>query len=308
MKSRICVGALASLLPMFVLAQEPPVRAELSLSSPLGTARSGTPVVVELCYFNRTKDDLIVLDLIDPFLAVTSWKWESASGSRYVVSLADLHFLVLPEPGRPQEILIHSGESYKWYASIPTPSRFGNEPCTLCLSVTDPFRKRTDTAELRFKGSDAELRCVVDKLGPTWAQAAVLELYPTRDVFRQLAEANQMRIVEQCSKSGDRAADLILYARAITQKRDIARRWQGLENAPDEIRCLRNYLLFYPMQYNAGTPSDEDAEALLAAPKESLGRRADRTDQVPQEVLRSFRGSAHAAELLQRYIEPGTVT
>lgn len=273
MNYRFCVGVFAALLPACVFAQNAPVRAELSLSSPLETARSGTPVVVELGYVNRTTSDVVVLDLVDPFLAITSWKWESASGSRYGVSVKDLHFSVLPESARPQDVVIHAGERHTSYASIPTPPQFGDEAWMLGLTVFDPFRKRTDTAQLRFKGSDDGPRCVVDRLGLTWAQAAVLELYPTRGVLRQLAEMNKLSIVEQCSKAGDRTADLILYTQAITQRRDIAPHWKALETAPEEIKCLRNYLLFYPLQYTAGVLTDEDADAIVSSvsPQSPLG-------------------------------------
>jgi hypothetical protein len=121
-------------------------------------------------------------------------------------------------------------------------------------------------------GSDPKVTCAAEALGATWAQAAILQS-PREQVLRQLAGQNRFGLVEACSRKGDRAADLILFSKAILEKNRVAQYWKALDDAPDEIKCLRNYLLFLPLEHVRDLLTDNEAQMMIESlsPKAPLG-------------------------------------
>jgi hypothetical protein len=246
---------------------------ELDLKPLLPTGLAEIPVVVRLEYSNRSQEDVRVYELVDPFMDFISWRWEANNAPPYEVVVKDLH-MAIPSPVLPNTVTIKPGERRHWFFTIPTPSRFGpNVTWTLIATVRSlekrgEFRRVTTT----IIGRDAEVRATVAALGSTRAQAAVLE-WPRKGVILQLRQQSRMSVVNDGSHNGDRLADLILFSQALMEKKDVGRHWRGLEDAPEEIRCLRNYLMFLPLQYEYDAISEEEAEHITRSltPKSPLG-------------------------------------
>jgi hypothetical protein len=84
-------------------------------------------------------------------------------------------------------------------------------------------------------------------------------------VIARLLRENKMGTVEESSRQGDWAGDLILFSWALAERKDILRAWKRLESAPNEVKCLRNYLLFRPLAKTGGLITDDEARTLVAS-------------------------------------------
>lgn len=212
-------------------------------------ARAGIPVVVELVIANRTPDPQEVYALVDPYLILTNWEWLS-DGKEHVVRPLDLHFSVLPRPSPPRRLSIPASATMSWYFTIPTPEEFGDgAKWTLRSTIRAAFSPngRNIAQEATFVGNDLDPRLVAERIGSTFAQAGLLE-WPRQDVFVQLNRKGLIPEVERCFAEGDRQAEMMLFSHSLITGKGVLKFWQGLDNAPDEMLCLRNYLLLVALR------------------------------------------------------------
>ena len=251
---------LALLVPASATAQ---TSLELKLEPVLSTSLSGIPVVVQLTYRNGSQVNVETWPLRDGYMDWISWHWASDGRESYQVTLKDLHFGAIPAIGLGLKTIIKPGQKRGWYSTIPTPSKFG-DGVKWTLTATVKNLENPEEAQrvaATIVGRDPAVSVAADRLGASWAQAGLLE-WPRDDVMYQFTRDKKLGILEECSRKGDRAADLILFSRALYEKIGVVRRCQALEDAPDEIKCLRNYLLFRPLEDVRGVITEGEAEAI----------------------------------------------
>ena len=255
---------------------------QLELQPANETAIAGIPVVVRLQYSNHSEVNVEVYPLVDFYLGFVRWRWDAKEAAPYDVGMTDFHS-AMPGISLPQKVTLMPREKQFWYFTVPTPVAFGaGVKWTLTATVRDLAEPtKSKQAATTLIGRDPQIRLVSEALGNTGAQGALLDVHGEGQV-RLLAKRGKMGLVEECSRKADRAADLILFVRAVVEKKGVALQWKKLEDAPIEIRCLRNYLLFRPLEHAGGVITEGEAEAIRTtmSPKSPLGAELlDRIDR-----------------------------
>ncbi|HUT14100.1 MAG TPA: hypothetical protein VMY42_26665 [Thermoguttaceae bacterium] len=230
----------------------------------LDTAVAGVPVVVALTYQNQTTEEVSVPILIDGYMFFIRWHWKAPNGDSYRVTVRDLHYRAIPEPAVPARVVLSPGQQRTWYSVVPTPKSFGTEKTwKLEVTVTDydplnPPLKET-TASVSFSCRDLDAGSLLETLGSTWAQAAMI------GPAGKLLSEEQLQIVKRQYARGDVLATLVLFSDAIDNKLLIGDYWEELEAAPAEARCLRNYLMWTDSTQHWWSLPEKERDALLAA-------------------------------------------
>jgi hypothetical protein len=203
------------------------------------------------------------------------WRWEAKGRAPYEPRLTDLH---CPIPGisPPAIVALKPREVRTWHATVPTPAEFGEKSkwtltAAIRMNPSDPEDIATASVEIptRDQANPRGARTI----GATWMQAPMVAITGS-EALGILIHEKKFPAVEAASRQGDRAADLVLYCKALSDRQDVLRHRQALGDAPVEIRCLRNYLLFLPLERYRSVLSDTEAEVMKTAisADEPLGR------------------------------------
>lgn len=179
------------------------------------TARAGIPVVIELDQINRTNDEQEVFDLTDPYLILIEWEWLGPT-SRYKIHVRDFH-CPLPDLLPPVKVVIPAQEHRKWHCTIPTPASFGNGviwKLRATLKALFSPTSRDVIQEASLLGRDLNVMRASTALGPSWAQATLLEWH-SASVFRQLDHKGMLGGLEGFYQQGDRQAEMLLFSQSL---------------------------------------------------------------------------------------------
>lgn len=235
------------------------------------SARAGIPVVVEVGFVNNSPDPHDIVELIDPYLVYVTWTWTSGS-TVFEVGVKDLH-CALREPLPPRKQRLASNERLSWYYTIPTPASFGHAvPWTLraTLQAAVSPSGQDVVQEISYHGSDLSVSRLAHRIGSTWAQATLIAWH-SEEVLHQLDRMNLLPEIEYCFREGDRQAEMLLFSRSLLTAKDVLKLWQGLDNAPDEMLCLRNYLLLIALRDARGHLRRD--QIVLLSPDEEVALR-----------------------------------
>jgi hypothetical protein len=127
---------------------------------------------------------------------------------------------------------------------------------------TDEESVLPETVELRSQllAANTEFACWDLWQERSLLQAALLECL---DAQITIKEKGLVPKLEQYAKRGDRFASLVLFAISLGQGRGALRYWQDLEDAPQELRVVRDFQLLRRLQEKRPCISEEERQAML---------------------------------------------
>lgn len=91
---------------------------------------------------------------------------------------------------------------------------------------------------------------------------------------------------------------MILFSQSLLTGKDVLKFWQGLDNAPEEMLCLRNYLLLVALRDARGhlrrdqivllTPAEEVALRKTLTPESYFAKELDEALQTARTIGAEF--------------------
>jgi len=222
----------------------------------LDTVLRGIPTIVRVGYDNTTNHPVTVMDLRHPFVMTVAATWSIRGKKLFEPTLKDLHYSSIPDVIYPPLRPLAAGNHRRWLAFVLTP--LAAEPGDVCQLE---LRFHVDPRQVNFTPADLvvsrdltvsnEINSkVTDIFGPSITQALLNYESGEQNLGRKLKDRKLRKIVA-ASERGDSVATLIVFNRQVTQGFDPTKIWMELNDAPRELRVIRNYLLITHYKYYA---------------------------------------------------------
>lgn len=246
------------------------------------SAMYGVPAIVELNLRNDSGEGVQIPELDDADLENIQWDWMSGRGEMHRVLRKQLYPGDPPPPAiAAKSSLLMPGRSRTWRHAVPTPGGF-EVPGRVTLTALIPGPEGTDpmVAEAAFDWRDTPDRCLMYRIGHDPSQAAMIE--PFRHAILDVMQEHALfGKVDECVAGGDPTAKLLLFSKALHDRKGVAAAWEALNDAPDEVRCVRNWLLL---------SADSDRNALAASERDLIQNGLQENDFFADDLTRSLAG------------------